>query len=262
MPLHYGVAGLKQTATSLSALFTDPSPLASGAVAGVVARAAVLPVDAGARKGMAATLRLRGAYFALLAWAYVPLHRRAQFEFTTADTPAEMRMYRTMLCGAFAGLTARFLLNPYLKARGVAMRYGMDTVDASRNIRASYLGTAGFFTNEHPIMCNAAYTCLLFTSFEAMRRVADADGYVPRNVVGQALAHAVIGGTASALASTLTYRMSYPAYADVMIRESSVLQGRRMALVKEVPMMAVFFGAFTVAQAVVSPHHMRAGFGY
>lgn len=76
-------------------------------------------------------------------------------------------------------------------------------------------------------------------------------------------AHTMLGGIAAAVATTLCYPYSAHAYVQTVIHNSALCRGFIPTLRKEVPLMALSFGIFSMLQPLLSPRHgVRCGFGY
>mmetsp|Transcript_46651 Transcript_46651/g.143855 ORF Transcript_46651/g.143855 Transcript_46651/m.143855 type:complete len:277 (-) Transcript_46651:7-837(-) len=250
---------------SLNAPLKDPWCVLSAAPAGFAARAAVLPI-VGYDKTLPynvsplAVCARRSAYFSALSLAYFPIHRVAQWD--KGDEPSD-RFFRTLMCGAAAGVFSRLLTNPITKILVAARKHHMTFADAARYIARSEFGAASFWLNEHPFSANAAYIAAFFVTLEASRRACEVVGLYPGDdwIVTRAVQHGVLAGGSAAFASTLTYSWSHKMYEGTVIRDSAVLRGRAALLRKEVPMMATFFFVFSLLQPFTSPAHERCGLG-
>lgn len=254
-------------------VLTDPFVFFSGGLAGLAGRAAALPFDRGGIKGPAQACYRRMPQFGLFVWIYVPLASQL-LPGTERDPP--FKAFSTFLLGAFAGFVMRLICNPINRVRDECLRTGDSFWKTCQVFKSKTV--LQFFYTTPPLMVNAVYFGTLMTIFEGLRRFAERNSLVPikvekeeggreklttSNYTAVAAGNAVIGGISAAAASTICYPLSAHIYRQTVIHDSALCRGLLPTLRKEVPMMAVSFGVFSLLQPIIAPHHgTRVGFGY
>ncbi|KAH9579792.1 hypothetical protein LSM04_001587 [Trypanosoma melophagium] len=256
-----------------SIIFTDPFVFLSGGLAGLAGRAAVIPFDKGGVKGPAQACYRRMPQFGLLMWFYVPL--ASQLLPGTERDPA-FKAFTTFVLGTFAGFMMRLICNPVNRVRDECLRTGESFLKTCQRFKSKTV--LQFFYTTPPLMANAIYFGTLMTVFEGLRRFCERNRIIPihiekdkngkdifnaGNYATVALGNTLVGGVAAGVASTLCYPLSAHAYHQTVIHDSAICRGLLPTLRKEIPMMAVSFGVFSLLQPIIAPHHgTRVGFGY
>lgn len=282
----------KQTFKSV----TDPGTFVSGALAGALGRCASLPFDKGGAKGVSQTIARRMPQFGCLMMFYCPV---AAHLLPGLEKKPRSKMATTFLIGACAGFNMRLVCNPISRVADECLRTQKSPQDIIRILKNKTI--LQFWYTGPNLFASALYFGTLFTVFEGLRRYNERNflpirhngpvetdaasggaesgqqealrprkgpavvdrNYNMYNYVSQSAANAVIGGTAAAIATTVCYPYSAHRYLQTVIHNSAVCRGLLPTLLKEVPMMTVFFGTFTLLEPFLSPRHgVRAGFGY
>lgn len=283
--------------------FTDPGTFLSGAVAGGAGRAVAFAVDPGSGKGFSQTVGRRMPQFGLLMMFYCPVAHQLlpgleadppSKLFTTfiigACAGFNMRLFtnpisRVMDESARTG-KAPIDVARLLKSKTI-LQFWYTTPNLFAN--ALYFGTLftvfeGLrrFTERnflplHPAepVVEEGAVVVVGGNGEAALAVAPAAAagarklsvvdrnFSWRNYSTTAASNFVIGGVAAAVASTVCYLYSAHRYLQTVIHNSAICRGLMPTLAKEVPMMAVMFGAFSALQPLLAPRHgVRCGFGY
>lgn len=271
-----------------------PGTFLSGALAGAVARATVLPIDRGGPKGASQAMLRRMPQMGCLMLFYVPI---AGTLLPGTEKSPGGKMCTTFLIAAMAGFNMRLLCNPLSRVLDEAHRTGKPPVDICRIFKTNTI--LQFWYTGPNLIVNALYFGTLLTVFEGLRRFSERNwlpikknaiqetimldsgeievietpapaglGVIDRNFsmdnyVATIGANFVIGGTAAAVASTVCFPYSAHRYMHTVIHDSAICRGLLPTLVKEVPMMAVFFAAFSAFQPIFAARHgTRCGFGY
>lgn len=267
---------------------TDPGTFLSGALAGGMARAFVLPLDRGGQKGIARTVFRRMPQAGCLMLFYTT--SAAQMLPGTEKDPAR-KMASTFLVASMAGFNMRLLCNPITRVGDESLRTGDSPLHTIRKFRSKTI--LQFWYCAPNLFANALYFGLLLTTFEGLRRFSERNfvsirkekavasreathggkiegsPYMPKDLVNTsnyipvATTNAICGGIAAAFASTVCYPYSASRYMQTVIHESALCRGLRSTLLKEVPFIAITFGTFSLLQPIFSPQHgARCGFGY
>lgn len=277
--------------------FLHPGTFLSGAVAGGVARAAVLAIDRGGTKGAAQTVGRRVPQMGFLMMFYVPV---AANLLPGLEKNPFAKMCTTFLVASMAGFNMRLVTNPISRVLDEARRTGKSPQEVCRVFKSKTI--LQFWYTGPNLFANALYFGTMLTVFEGLRRYAERNWFpIQRNAVEETVvmqngevqlvetpapekkgtlavvdrnfnAHNyrttiatnfVLGGTAAAVASTVCYPYSAHRYLQTVIYDSAICRGLLPTLAKEVPMMAVFFATFSVLQPLFSSRHgTRCGFGY
>ncbi|CCW68091.1 unnamed protein product [Phytomonas sp. Hart1] len=274
----------------------DPGIFLSGALAGGFARGGVLVIDRGGLKGATQAVGRRTLQLGILMMFYISpaSHMLPDLE----DTPF-IKMATTFLVAACAGFHMRFICNPISRVMDESLRTGMPWHQVMRML---YNKTILQFWYVGPnFFANAFYYGTLLTVFEGLRRFSERnnfplpkDGYPLQAITASstedhsqvgfsstffsntfhlqyssyiymrtAATNFFIGGVSAAVASTFCYPYSAHRYLQTVIHDSAICRGLGSTLAKEVPMMAIFFGTFSLLQPILVPHHgIRCGFGY
>ena len=248
---------------NLLAPLSEPQTFFAGCVAGLAGRAAVLPIDWSPHRGAVAAVGGRALYNALLFGLYVPTLRHAQIN--NEDQAPMSRARRVAVVGCYATFVARFATIPFRQVQDAAKELGMRRRDVAVYMRRGDLGMTSFFITQHaPAVC-AVYMAATFLCFEALRRVAETSVLRPlgldSSLAAESACHAVLGGAATAIGSSATYRLSLSRYASLTAHTNTLEQGLRATLKKEVPMAMVTFYVFTLVHGLVSPRIPHGGFG-
>ncbi|KAK7201106.1 hypothetical protein NESM_000171200 [Novymonas esmeraldas] len=276
---------------------TDPGTFLSGAIAGGLGRAIAVPFDQGGPKGFAQTVGRRMPQFGCLMMFYCPIAHKL---LPGLEGDPQSKMLTTFLIGAFAGLNMRLVCNPISRTMDESQRIGKSPMDTARLMKNKTI--LQFWYTTPNLIANAVYFGTLFTVFEGLRRfnernfmpivqneaaeetlVMGDDGQVqivgaPPRRTGPAVvdhnwnwknytttiaSNFVLGGAAATVASTVCYPLSAHQYMQTVIHDSAICRGLVPTLLKEVPMVAVTFGAFSALQPLLAPRHgVRCGFGY
>jgi hypothetical protein len=238
-------------------VFADPFVFLSGGIAGAAGRAAAISFDKGGPKGPVQAVYRRIPQFGVLMWIYVPLSSKISVDI---DEPGH-KMFSTFFIGFLAGLVMRVICNPVNRVRDEAMRTGDSFLVTAQALRKkTYLQ---FYYTTPNILVNAFYCGVLMVCFEGIRRFMERNGASTDNYFSVVATNTVAGGAAAAVASTVCYPYSAHRYLQTVIHDSAICRGLPATLLKEVPMMAVSFGAFSALQPLFAPHHgKRVGFGY
>nr|CCC91061.1 unnamed protein product [Trypanosoma congolense IL3000] len=256
-----------------SSVLRDPIVLLTGSAAGFVGRAAALSFDNGGAKGTMQTLQRRAPQFGILMWLYVPISSQL---LPGTETSPPFKALTTFLIGAFSGFMMRLMYNPVGRVWDECLRTGNGVAKTCQIFRSQTI--LQFYYTTPPLMANALYFGTLLTVFEGLRRFSERNGLLPlqieekenhrevsrlRNYPIVVVGHTVLGGLAAAVASTVCYPFSAHCYQQTVIHDSAICRGLESTLRKEVPMIAVSFGVFSMLQHVLARHHgLRAGFGY
>lgn len=256
-PLNWWMASTSGLEKKGAVVISDPLVGVSGAIAGIVGRAAALPFAPPGEKGLVQTLLRRGPQMGMWFWLYVPLQAAITQEFFDPGQKA----FSTFYMGAFAGYWMRFFLNPFGRVHEESVRMGSSYLHAARTMKGK--GILHFWYTAHPLLANFAYFGMLAVGVEGARRFLERKGAPVDDPLSNAAVCGVAGGAGAAFASTVTYKYSKSRYAGTVIHDSVLLRGLAPTLMKEVPMMAVTFGTFALLQSVLAPHHNpRGGLGY
>ncbi|AAZ11912.1 uncharacterized protein TEOVI_000100300 [Trypanosoma equiperdum] len=255
------------------AVLRDPLVLVTGSMAGLAGRAVALPFDEGGNKGPKRALQRRAPQFGILMWFYVPVSARL-LPGTEVNPP--YKAFTTFMIGAVAGFVMRLICNPINRVSDECLRTGDSFRKTCQIFRSKTI--LQFFYTTPPLMVNAVYFGTLLTVFEGLRRFCERNRILPLRVERDSsgkeiinfvnhftvgVGHTVVGGVAAAVASTVCYPLSAHFYQQTVIHDSAICRGLMPTLRKEVPMMAVSFGVFSLLQSLLARHHgPRAGFGY
>jgi hypothetical protein len=228
----------------------------AGSIAGALARAAVLPIDMGGQKGPVVTLFRRSVHWGLVFSLYITWHQEKYRAYDAKQKWYRRRAWDAFVCGGTAGLLARFLTAPLYRVADHAEFHSVTQAQALRHIVTHQGGVLGLWQNQHPLLAAFWHTGSLFMFFEIGRRTADNLG-----IEANPATNAVIGGCASALSSTITYKWSWRRYQYCVLNDSAIIRGLLPTLAKEVPMTAAAFGAYTALQPIIAPGYKNHGFG-
>lgn len=270
--------------------FADPGTFISGAVAGASGRAAVTVLDPGGVKGFQQTVARRIPQIGLLMMFYCPT---ASYLLPGLEKEPVTKMTTTFLIGACAGLNMRLVCNPINRVADECLRTGKPPDQVMRGFKSKTI--LHFWYCGPNLLANAMYVGVLFTVFEGLRRyternllpiqkslitpqTAEGDGgevqvvhldqtvdrnWSLRNYTTTIASNFIIGGLATAVASTVCYPYSAHRYLQTVIYDSAICRGLVPTLRKEVPMMAVALGTFSALQPLFGRRHgVRCGFGY
>ncbi|CCW61610.1 unnamed protein product [Phytomonas sp. EM1] len=275
--------------------FKDPGTFISGALAGGLARSCVISIDKGGPKGTVQSVcrRMPQLGFLMMFYATPASHMLPGLE----ETPFT-KMVTTFLVAACAGFNMRFVCNPISRVADESLRTGKSWLQVARILNGKTI--LQFWYTGPNFFANALYYGMLLTVFEGLRRFSERNFFpIQRGVGGSsraaitsgdhsqvgssptasssrppqqygsdiymrtALTNFFIGGVSAGVASTLCYPYSAHRYLQTVIYDSAICRGLGQTLAKEVPMMAVFFGTFSLLQPIFAPHHgVRCGFGY
>nr|CCC48511.1 conserved hypothetical protein [Trypanosoma vivax Y486] len=249
----------------------DPVILVTAGAAGFVGRAATLSIDNGGPKGGKHACCRRASQFGILMWVYVPVASRM---LPGTECDPSFKAFTTFIIGAISGLTMRIVCNPLNRVLDECLRTGNSVSTVCRALRNKTV--LQFYYTTPPLLGNALYFGTLLTVFEGLRRFSERSRLLPmkkdesgvavlsaRNCAIATVGHTVIGGAAAFVASVLCYPISAHVYQQTVIHDSAICRGLLPTLRKEVPLMAVSFGMFSLFQSLFAPHHgARAGFGY
>ncbi|RNF17173.1 hypothetical protein TcG_05804 [Trypanosoma cruzi] len=254
-------------------ILTDPYVFLSGGLAGLAGRAAAIPFDHGGIKGPAQACYRRIPQFGILIWVYVPLASQL-LPGTEREPP--LKAFTTFIIGAFAGFVMRLICSPVNRVRDECLRTGDSFLKTCQIFKSKTV--LQFFYTTPPLMANAIYFGTLLTVFEGLRRFCERNRLLSINVekdkngkdvfelgnyAAVACVNTVVGGVAAGVASTVCYPLSAHTYKQTVIHDSAICRGLLPTLKKEMPMMAVSFGVFSLLQPIIAPHHgIRVGFGY
>lgn len=276
--------------------FTDPGTFISGAAAGGIARAAILPIHNGGPKGVQQTLWRRMPQFGFLMMFYAPVAKEI---LPGLEHKPPTKMMSTFLVASVAAYNMRLVCNPISRVENEVLRTGKSRQEVMRLLARKTI--LQFWYTGPNLTANALYFGVLFTTFEGLRRFSERNWFpIKRNEVEEvealtadgerqvmapsaklngpqvvdrnfnlhnyfttAATNTVIGGSATLVASTLCYPWSAHQYLQTVIHDSALCRGLGSTLIKEVPMMAVFFGTFSLLQPILASRHgVRCGFGY
>lgn len=233
----------------------DPISWIAGGIAGVVGRAAVIPLDQGGGKGPLHAIARRGPQTAILFGLYVPI---ASTMNSDTHNP-QHKLLSTFVIGSVAGYWMRAITNPIGRILDESTRLGVGPRDAAKRMRSKTI--LHFYYCSPPLVANALYFGSLFTAFEGLRRFAERNGAPTDNVVSATLLNGLCGAAAATVASVATFPFSSHRYSQVVIHDSAIVRGLPATLMKEVPLMAVTFATFSfISQSINS--YQRGGFGY
>lgn len=266
---------------------TDPGTFLSGAIAGGVARTLTLPLDKGGSKGVLRTVFRRMPQTGCLMLFYTA--SASQMLPGTEKDPAR-KMATTFLVASLAGFNMRLACNPITRVGDESLRTAEGILSTIRKFRSKTI--LQFWYCAPNLFANALYFGVLLTTFEGLRRFSERNflemakkgtlvsggagedalsgsSSAPQDVVSSptyirvATTNIIFGGIAAAFASTVCYPYSAHRYMQTVIHDSALCRGLHSTLLKEVPFIALTFGAFSFLQPILSPHHgPRCGFGY
>lgn len=277
---------------------TDPGTFLSGAFAGGLGRAVVIPFDQGSAKATLQTIGRRMPQFGCLMMFYCPVARKL---LPGLEDDPRSKMLTTFMIGAFAGLNMRLVCNPVSRVLDESARIGKSPMDTARMMKNRTI--LQFWYTTPNLIANAVYFGTLFTVFEGLRRFNERN-FVPivryqleqddallvgeggqvqvvggskrrhgpavvdhnwswKNYTATVASNFVLGGAAATVATTVCYPISAHQYMQTVIHDSAICRGLVPTLMKEVPMVAVMFGTFSAIQPLLAPRHgVRCGFGY
>jgi hypothetical protein len=253
----YVAEKFKKVERKLSSVVTDPFIFLSGGIAGAAGRLAALPFDHGGVKGSMNAVYRRAPQFGLLMWFYVPT---ASTTLPQVYDPVQ-KMTTTFLIGAFSGFFMRAICNPVNRTRDEAIRLNTNFLSAANYLRKKTV--LQFYYTTPNLFANALYFGALMTCFEGLRRFMERNGVPQETNLQVVMTNTVAAAGAATVASCVTYPYSAHRYLQTVIHDSAICRGLGATLLKEIPMMAVSFGVFSVLTPIVSPKHSKyAGFGY
>lgn len=283
----WAISSLMRIESNTFKSVTDPGTFLSGALAGGIGRSLVLLQDKGGSKGAAKTVLRRLPQMGCLMLFYTASASKALPG--TEKDPAR-KMATTFLVGSMAGLNMRLFCNPITRVGDESARTGEKFLQTIRKFRSKTI--LQFWYCGPNLFANALYFGVLFTTFEGLRRfsernfascrvvkstvngsagentsehgssiepkVANSDNYL-----SVAITNTICGGIAAAFASTVCYPYSAHQYMQTVIHDSALCRGLLPTIKKEVPLIAISFGTFSLLQPFFSPQHgPRCGFGY
>lgn len=266
---------------------TDPGTFLSGALAGSIGRALVLRQDNGGSKGAVKAVFRRAPQMGCLMLFYTASASKVLPG--TEKDPAR-KMAATFLVGSMAGFNMRLFCNPITRVGDESARTGQSFLQTIRKFRSKTI--LQFWYCGPNLFANALYFGVLFTTFEGLRRFSErnfascraqkstVDSSTGENAMEQcsstvpkiantnsylsvAITNTICGGFAAAFATTVSYPYSAHQYMQTVIHDSALCRGLLPAIKKEVPLIAISFGTFSLLQPFFSPQHgPRCGFGY
>lgn len=248
---------LKKLEKRGAVVFADPFVFLSGGLAGAAGRAAALPFDQGGMKGPGQAVYRRIPQFGILMWLYVPLSSKINTDITEPGH----KLFSTFFIGFLAGFVMRLICNPVNRVRDESMRTGESFLATVKSLKSKTW--LQFYYTTPNLLVNAFYCGVLMVCFEGIRRFMERNGASTDNMASVVVTNTIAGGAAAAVASTVCYPYSAHRYLQTVIHDSAICRGLPATLIKEVPMMAVSFGVFSLLQPLFAPHHgKRVGFGY